>query len=174
MVATGLLLWVAKRTQQLKQRQPGASLRLVNALNMASMTGLIGAMAFYFAANRLLPVELAQRESWEIRVFFISWLLSLAHALWRPNRRGWIEQLAGITVLWLSLPLLDMATTGSHVFSAIAWQHGALAGFDLACLLLGALWGYALWRVAGRHRGGTQQAARQPRPPHRAATEPTS
>ncbi|ASK33721.1 peptidase [Alcanivorax sp. N3-2A] len=162
MVATGLLLWSAKRTQQLKQRQPGASLRLVNALNMASMTGLIGAMAFYFAANRLLPVELAQRESWEIRVFFISWLLSLAHAVWRPNRRGWIEQLAGITVLWLSVPLLDMATTGSHLFSATAWQHGALAGFDLACLLLGALWGYALWRVA-RHGGGKKGTARQPR-----------
>lgn len=148
MVATGLLLWVAKRTQRLRQRQPGASLRLVNALNMASMTGLLGAMAVYFAANRLLPVALAQRENWEIRAFFIAWLVSLIHAGLRPHRRGWIEQLAAITVLWLALPLLNLATTDSHLFSATAWHHGALAGFDLACLLLGGLWAAALWRLA--------------------------
>lgn len=160
MVATGMLLWVAKRTQQLRQREPGASLRLVNALNMASMTGLLGAMAVYFAANRLLPVALAERENWEVRAFFIAWLISLIHAGLRPHRRGWIEQLAAITVLWLALPLLDMATTGSHLFSATAWRHGALAGFDLSCLLLGGLWGYVLWRVANHGPTRTRRISR--------------
>ena len=81
MVATGMLLWVSKRTQQLRGKAPGAALRLVNGLNIASLTGLLGALAAYFAANRLLPVELAARESWEIRVFFLTWLLALGHAL---------------------------------------------------------------------------------------------
>ncbi|MBA4722595.1 MAG: PepSY domain-containing protein [Alcanivorax sp.] len=148
MVATGMLLWVSKRTQQLRRQQPGAALKLVNGLNMASITGLLAAIGAYFAANRLLPTALAERSSWEIRVFFLVWLVSLVHGLLRPHRRGWIEQLAVITVLWLALPFVDMATTDSHLFSAAAWRLGALAGFDLICLLLGALWGYTLWRVA--------------------------
>ena len=63
MVATGMLLWVSKRTQQLRGKAPGAPLRLVNGLNIASLTGLLGALAAYFAANRLLPVELAARRA---------------------------------------------------------------------------------------------------------------
>ena len=150
MVATGMLLWVSKRTQQLRGKAPGAALRLVNGLNIASLTGLLGALAAYFAANRLLPVELAARESWEIRVFFLTWLLALGHALLRPDRRGWIEQLAVNTTMWAALPLLNMATTDSHLFSAAGWRHGALAGFDLVCLILAGVWGYVLWRVASK------------------------
>jgi uncharacterized iron-regulated membrane protein len=150
MVATGMLLWVSKRTQQLRGKAPGAALRLVNGLNIASLTGLLGALAAYFAANRLLPVELAARESWEIRVFFLTWLLALGHALLRPDRRGWIEQLAVNTTMWAALPLLNMTTTDSHLFSAAGWRHGALAGFDLVCLILAGVWGYVLWRVASK------------------------
>jgi len=95
-------------------------------------------------------VELAARESWEIRVFFLTWLLALGHALLRPDRRGWIEQLAANTALWAALPLLNVATTDSHLFSAAGWRHGALAGFDLVCLILAGVWGYALWRVVQR------------------------
>ncbi len=150
MVATGMLLWVSKRTQQLRGKAPGTALRLVNGLNIASLTGLLGALAAYFAANRLLPVDLAARESWEIRVFFLTWLLALVHALLRPDRRGWTEQLAAITVLWAALPVLNMMTTDSHLFTATAWRTGALAGFDVVCLLMAASGGYALWRVVQR------------------------
>ena len=105
-------------------------------------------MAGYFIANRLLPADLAGRESWEIRVFFLTWLATLLHALVRPHRRGWIEQLAALALLWLAVPLVNLATTDSHLFSAIAWRHGALASFDLVCLLIAAGAGYALWRLA--------------------------
>ncbi|MFP1682795.1 PepSY-associated TM helix domain-containing protein [Alloalcanivorax sp. C16-1] len=151
MAVTGMLLWVSKRSQQLRGRQPGFNLRLVNGLNMAAITGLMTAMAGYFIANRLLPADLAGRESWEIRVFFLTWLATLLHALVRPHRRGWIEQLAALALLWLAVPLVNLATTHSHLFSAIAWRHGALASFDLVCLAIAAGAGYALWRLAG-HR----------------------
>ena len=147
-VAAAVIAWFRKVTVvPPPDEAPGAALRLVNGLNIASLTGLLGALAAYFAANRLLPVELAARESWEIRVFFLTWLLALGHALLRPGRRGWIEQLAAITVLWAALPLLNVATTDSHLFSATAWRTGALAGFDVVCLLMAATGGYALWRV---------------------------
>jgi len=175
MVATGMLLWVSKRTQQLRGKAPGGALRLVNGLNIASLTGLLGALAAYFAANRLLPVEWAGRESWEIRVFFLAWLLALGHALLRPNRRGWIEQLAAITVLWASLPVLNLATTDSHLFSATAWRVGALAGFDVVCLILAGVWGYALWRVVQRRTiRGQGPLPQRPRPQQSMAQDPRS
>ncbi|WP_194865875.1 PepSY-associated TM helix domain-containing protein [Alloalcanivorax profundimaris] len=149
MACTGMLLWVSKRTQQLRGKTPGFNLRLVNGLNMASITGLLAAMAVYFAANRLLPAALETRESWEIRAFLLAWLATLIHALWRPHRRGWLEQLAALAALWLAVPVINLATTDSHLFSAIAWRHGALAAFDLVCLGMAAGAGYAFWRVAG-------------------------
>ncbi|TMW12890.1 PepSY domain-containing protein [Alloalcanivorax gelatiniphagus] len=163
MAVTGMLLWVSKRSQQLRGREPGFNLRLVNGLNMAAITGLLIAMAVYFAANRLLPAALEGRESWEIRAFFLAWLATLIHALWRPHRRGWLEQLAALAALWLAVPVIDLATTDSHLFSAIAWRHGALAAFDLVCLGMAAGAGYAFWRVAGPPPARKPARASRPR-----------
>ena len=47
------------------------SFRLVEALNVAAVAGLLVATAAFFWANRLLPVDLQQRALWEVRGFFL-------------------------------------------------------------------------------------------------------
>ena len=148
MAITGMLLWVNKRTQQLKRDQvPGSSLKLVNGLNMAAISGLMIAIAAYFIGNRLLPVTLENRGDQEIQVFFLVWLAALIHALLRPNRSGWQEQVALGTVLWLAVPVINVLTTDSHLFTAVAWQHPALASVDLVCLAFAGAGGYTFWRL---------------------------
>jgi len=171
MTITGMLLWVSKRTQQLRRdQQPDRALKMVNGLNMASITGLMLAIAAYFLANRLLPVTLEARESREIQVFFLAWLVSLVHGLLRPHRQGWVEQVGATTVLWFAVPIINMLTTESHLFSALAWQHPAIASFDLVCLILAGLGGYTLWRL---QRKPVPAKPRRARPPRAANTSTT-
>jgi hypothetical protein len=58
-IGTGLVMWLGKR--QLKHAKSGhmpVELRLVEVLNIASMSGLLLGVAAFFWANRLLPVAL--------------------------------------------------------------------------------------------------------------------
>ena len=164
MTVTGMLLWVSKRTQKLRRdQQPDRALKMVNGLNMASITGLMQAIAAYFLANRLLPVAVEAREDREIQVFFLVWLISLIHGLLRPHRQGWSEQVAATSLLWLAVPIVNIFTTNSHLFSALAWQHPAIASFDLVCLILAALGGYTLWRLQRKPEPAKPRRARTPR-----------
>ena len=114
---------------------------------MAAISGLMIAIAAYFIGNRLLPVTLENRGDQEIQVFFLVWLAALIHALLRPNRSGWQEQVALGTVLWLAVPVINVLTTDSHLFTAVAWQHPALASVDLVCLAFAGAGGYTFWRL---------------------------
>jgi uncharacterized iron-regulated membrane protein len=74
MIGTGLVIWLGKR--QLKHAKTGVmpfELRLVEVLNIASMSGLMIAIAAFFWANRLLPASVAERSGWEVQTFFIAW-----------------------------------------------------------------------------------------------------
>lgn len=135
MIATGLVLWLSKRQlKHAREARPPIGLRVVATLNLAGIAGLVTAVAAYFCANRLLPLALAERSGWEVRVFFLAWLGSLVHAALRPTRQGWIEQLSLATVLYLSLPLLGMLTTSRGLTHAIAANDWAMAGVDLSLL----------------------------------------
>ncbi|AZC22697.1 PepSY-associated TM helix domain-containing protein [Pseudomonas sessilinigenes] len=144
MIGTGLVIWLGKR--QLKHAKSPAmpfELRLVEVLNIASMPGLVLAVAAFFWANRLLPVSLAGRADWEVNAFFIAWGLSLLHALVRRGRRAWIEQLSLAALLLAGIPLLD-ALTGPHLADGfLSRGDWTLAGFDLACLVSGLFLGWA-------------------------------
>ena len=73
-IGTGLVMWLGKR--QLKHAKSGTQpfeLRLVEVLNIASMSGLILGVAGFFWANRLLPLGLEGRAQWEVNVFFAVW-----------------------------------------------------------------------------------------------------
>ena len=172
MTVTGMLLWVSKRTQQLRRdQQPDRALKMVSGLNMASITGLMLAIAAYFLANRLLPVTLTAREDREIQIFFIVWMMSLVHGLLRPNRQGWIEQVAGASLLWLAIPVVNIFTTASHLFTPLAWQHAAIASFDLVCLILAALGGYTLWRLQHKPLPAKARRTRTPRAANTASSK---
>ena len=90
MVATGLVMWTVKRRQQAqrKGRQAARGLVLVEKLNVGTVAGLPAAVAVYFWANRLLPLEMAERAAWEANLLFLGWLLLLIHGALRPLRRA--------------------------------------------------------------------------------------
>ncbi|MBH3427966.1 PepSY-associated TM helix domain-containing protein [Pseudomonas alkylphenolica] len=150
-IGTGLVMWLGKR--QLKHAKRDAQpfeLRLVEVLNIASMSGLVLGVAAFFWANRLLPVALAGRADWEIRCFFLLWVLSLLHAMLRPGRRAWAEQLSLAAVLWAGLPLLNQLTTGQGLLHSIPAGDWAMAGFDLTALGSGLFLAWAagkMWRT---------------------------
>ncbi|WP_421991814.1 PepSY-associated TM helix domain-containing protein [Roseococcus sp.] len=151
MVATGLVLWAAKhRQKRAALGKPGFGMRLVDMLNVGTVAGLPIAMAGFFWANRLLPVDIALRAEWEIRIFFGLWVAALLHALLRPVRRAWIEQFAFAALLGLAIPLLSALTTNRHLGVSIPEGDWALAGMDLGLAGMGALLGVIAWKLARR------------------------
>jgi uncharacterized iron-regulated membrane protein len=158
MVATGALLWAVKERQKHAKAlaqggRAGFGLRLVEGLNIGAIAGLPIAFATYFWANRLLPVQLEQRPEIEIRCFFIAWAVAALLAQLRPTRRMWQLQLWTGAALFAGIPLLNVATTHSHLGVTLLHGEGpwAVAGFDLIVLALGAGLGYAAWTL-GRNR----------------------
>ena len=145
-------MWVGKR--QLKHAKSGVmpfELRLVEVLNVASMSGLMIAIALFFWANRLLPVSFAGRSDWEVNAFFIAWGVSVLHAVARPGRRGWVEQLGVGALLFIGVPILNALTTNQHLGVSVANGDWAMAGFDLTCLGSGVFLAWAAWKMQRRN-----------------------
>lgn len=164
MVATGLLLWAVKRRRQhAALERPHFGLRLVDSLNLATIAGICVATAVFFWANRLLPAELVGRSGWEVRAFFSAWGLALLHALLRPSRRGWVEQLVLAAALFCMLPLLNALTTGAHLGASLPAGDWVRAGFDLTALAAGLLLAWCAWR-AGRPREQLPRREQKSRP----------
>jgi len=163
MIGTGLVIWLGKR--QLKHAKSAVmpfELRLVEVLNIASMSGLLIAIAAFFWANRLLPVSFAERSDWEVQAFFIAWGLSLLHAILRRGRQGWVEQLSFAALLFVAIPLLNALTTSQHLGTSLATGDWAMAGFDLTCLASGVFLAWAAWKM--QHRVAPQAKAERARP----------
>jgi len=152
MIGTGLVIWLGKR--QLKHAKSGVmpfELRLVQVLNIASMAGLMTAVAVFFWANRLLPVNLAGRADWEVNAFFIAWGLSVVHAMLRPGRKAWVEQLSLGAALFFAVPALNGLTSSYHLGVTVPAGDWVLAGFDLTCLGSGL---FLAWAARKMQRAG--------------------
>ncbi|MFK0313525.1 PepSY-associated TM helix domain-containing protein [Pseudomonas sp. NPDC090233] len=162
-IGTGLVMWLGKR--QLKhaksERMPG-ELRLVEVLNIASMSGLMLAVAGFFWANRLLPAAMQGRADWEVNTFFVVWLLSLVHAVLRPGRRAWGEQLGLGALAFAALPLLNAVATGQGLNHSVLAGDWAMAGFDLTALGTGL---FLAWAAGKMLRAPKPVAKRAPRAP---------
>ncbi|KAG1092343.1 hypothetical protein G6F40_012839 [Rhizopus arrhizus] len=150
MVASGVVLWAVKeRPKHAKSGRTGFGLRLVDALNIGTVAGLPIAFAAYFWGNRLLPLDVANRSDAEVKVFFYAWAACVVHAMLRPARRGWVEQLALAGALALGLPLYNLVVWQGGAVSALANGDGAKAGIDIGLLLIGAS---LLWAARKVHR----------------------
>ncbi|MET0256289.1 MAG: PepSY domain-containing protein, partial [Luteibacter sp.] len=167
MVATGLVLWTAKRRVQLPDpERPHFGFRLVERLNIATVGGLPLAIACHFLANRLLPLRMVGRPDWEVHVFFIAWGASLVYACVRPPRRGWLEILSASAVAFAAIPLVNAATTDRDLVRSLWRGDWVFAGFDLTMFGLAALLGVAAWKLykrpvaaAARGKRATKQEA---------------
>jgi len=143
MVATGLLLWAVKERNKYAKvvangGRVGWASRLVDGLNVGAIAGLMIALPAFFWANRLLPVGMAGRGQAEIDLFFGVWALAAIAGLAWPTRRMWIIQLGVAAFMFGAIPLLNAATTATHLGVSIPAGLWAVAGFDLTCLALGA------------------------------------
>jgi uncharacterized iron-regulated membrane protein len=160
MVGTGLVMWTVKRRQKLPDpAKPYFGFRLVERLNIASIAGLSFAMTGFLWANRLLPQSMAERGAWEIHIFFILWALALAHAIVRPAKTAWVEQLWAAAALLALLPVLNTLTTPRPLWRSLAEGDWVFAGMDLMCWALAALHA-ALAIYTRRHRSKTHAAGR--------------
>ena len=146
MAGTGMVLWVVKRLPERRKlgRTPFGH-RFVEVLNVGSIAGLSVATAAYFWLNRLIPAELAGRADWEIRGFFIVWLLCALHPLVRSHRNAWRDQLALATILFALLPVLNPLTGGGSLLQTMAHNQWSVAGFDLMMLALAAMHAAVVW-----------------------------
>ena len=163
MIASGLVLYTVKRRRQAKVS--ATWLRQADWLNTTVVAGLMVACVAMLWANRLLPVELAERSEWEQRVFFGSWLLTLLHARVRAPSRAWIEQLAAGGLLLLALPLLDFLL-------AAAAADVLRLSVDATAVICGALLLWIGWRVAHQPAAVERAALRKTPKPAKSRPEP--
>lgn len=156
MVGTGLVMWTVKRRSRLRDpERPHFGFRLVERLNIASVAGLSIAMTAFLWANRLLPHPMEARADWEIHAFFAVWTLTLLHALLRPAKTAWIEQLWAAAALLFLLPVLNALTTQRPLWHSLEQGDWVFAGIDIMC------WALALLHVVLAVRTARNQAVRQ-------------
>ncbi|TCB52472.1 PepSY domain-containing protein [Acinetobacter sp. ANC 4779] len=153
MIATGLILWCVKRApQQQKQGYKSFGYRLVEVTNIAAIIGLPIACAAYFYANRFIPADMGMRLNWEIRSFFIVWLLTLLYAMIRSSRQAWLELLLLATVAFALLPIINFLTGGQAIWNTVLNGQWMIASFDLAMWVLAILFWFAFKKVKN-HKG---------------------
>ncbi|HJE25032.1 MAG TPA: PepSY domain-containing protein [Methylorubrum populi] len=175
MVATGIVLWSLARLPKANERA-FFGLRLVQALNIGSIAGLPAAVAVFFLANRLLPVDLAGRAEWEIDAFFGAWIVAALVPLVRPQRRAWCEGLAAVSLLCLAVVAADILTIPGHPLRLMGGDP-LFAWFDAAMLLLAGLFALAARKVlryeAPRKEGKRERDMAQGPRPEPMAPSPT-
>ena len=116
-------------------------MRVVEALTIGSVTGIMASTLAFFAANRALgdgaTLGVWSRADLEMLVFYAVWLASFVHAGWR-GRAAWGEQCVVLAGLGVLAPALDWLTTGDHPLAALASGRTSVAVMD-GLLLLGAV-----------------------------------
>lgn len=147
-IATGFIFFVEKRKKQ-HAKAGGQGSRVVDALAVTTVTGMLVATTAILIANRLLPAELVGKGDWEQRVFFITWALTMVHAFVRGGpvaqarmNPAWREQCLLVAVGAVAAVVANAVTTGDHLVKTISTGYWPVAGVDLSLL---ALAGVSLW-----------------------------
>ncbi|MDG2518001.1 PepSY-associated TM helix domain-containing protein [Lysobacter soli] len=142
-IATGFVFFVEKRKRQHAQ-QGSQGARIVDALAVTTVTGMVLAALGILVANRLLPETLPARGDFERYAFWGTWALAFVHAGLRsaPVAQGranpaWREQCWAIAMLAVIAVALNWITTGDHLLKTLTAGYWPVAGVDLF-LLFGA------------------------------------
>jgi uncharacterized iron-regulated membrane protein len=171
-IATGFLFFVEKR-KATHARAASQGSRVVDALAVTTVTGMVIAAVGMLVANRVLPAELPGKGDWEKLAFWGIWMMAMTHAFVRsaPVAQGrvspaWREQCWAVAGLAVGAVALNALTTGDHlvrtVFTATYWP---VAGVDLSLLATAAIALWAARKLALRERGAV---------PPRPATQPSA
>lgn len=139
MIATGLILWSQKR--KISSLKEGSLLghQLVDFLNIGFLIGLPIALACFFSANRLLPLELTERANMEIHCFFAGWLLAIIYSVCRGRKRSWKELTRYAGGLFLLLPIFSLFTSPRHLLNYQIEQDLTLLIIEILFIFVGIL-----------------------------------
>ena len=141
MIGTGLLLWAnGRRTRLEAAGQPvHFGIWLVDRLNVGAIIGMPVAIAAYFWANRLLPVEMAARASWEVHAMYLTMAAMFAWPMVRPVGQVRVQMLWLCAAAYALLPVVNMFTTARGLNHSLPQGDWLMAGFDLAALGCGGV-----------------------------------
>jgi uncharacterized iron-regulated membrane protein len=143
-IATGFVFFVEKRKKQ-HARQGVQGARVVDALAVTTVTGMLVATLGMLIANRLLPEAMPQgwpgKGDMERYGFWAVWALAMVHALARsgpvalglPNP-AWREQCWAVAVMAVVAVVLNWLTTGDHLLKTLGAGYWPVAGVDLFML----------------------------------------
>jgi hypothetical protein len=159
-ITTGFLFFVETRKRQHAKRGSRVG-RVVDALAVTTVTGMLIATLGILIANRLLPDSLPAgwpgRGAMEQCALWFAWLFAMAHAFWRtaPMAEGrmapaWREQCGAIAVMAVTAVLLNWITTGDHLLRTLRDTYWPVAGMDLALLVGAAIAVFAARRLTQR------------------------
>jgi len=149
-IATGFIFFVEKRKKQHAKTGSQGS-RVVDALAVTTVTGMLIATLTILIANRVLPeflpVGWPARGDLEFYLFWAGWLLAMAHAFVRsaPVAQGqlnpaWREQCWAVAGMAVAAVLLNWITTGDHLIRTVfTHTYWPVAGVDLFLLASAAL-----------------------------------
>jgi uncharacterized iron-regulated membrane protein len=148
MIATGMLFWLRSRQSRLAQTSPGY--RVVEAMTIGGVSGIILASAAFLLANRLLPADAGLaglgRAELEARVFWMVWLASFLHAA-ILRERAWGQQCGAIALAGVAAVVLNATTTPHNIPAALTSGHWAVAIMDMVLLAGAALAAWAAMRL---------------------------
>jgi uncharacterized iron-regulated membrane protein len=167
-IATGFIFFVEKRKKQ-HARTGTQGGRIVDALAVTTVTGMVIAALSMLIANRLVPADAVGAGELQKYAFWGAWALAMAHACWRSApvalarmNPAWREQCWMIAVLAVVAVLMNWTTTGDHLVKTIFIEtYWPVAGVDLSLLAAAALSVVAARRLAQRERSALSQASTQ-------------
>ncbi len=132
-VATGLILWNKKRQSKYENKNH-LGYKIVEKLNIGTIIGMFIAIASYFIANRLIPLDIENRAILEIKIFFITWLSSYIWAFLRNSKNAWNEQALFTSILFIVLIFINAFTINNSIYEFIQ-RELLFYYFDLFFLL---------------------------------------
>ncbi len=163
-IATGFIFFVEKRKRQ-HAAKGVAGCRVVDALAVTTVTGMLISATAMLVVNRLLPADMAGKGDWEKYSFWASWVLAMGHAFWRTApvlqaqiAPAWREQCWAVAMLAVIAVLMNWATTGDHLLQTLGLTgpgaYWPVAGLDLSLLATAVLACLAARRLHARERTG--------------------
>lgn len=160
MMAMGLVVFVVKRRRQYHKETPvmQRSYRVIESLNIAAIVGVcLGSIGLMWA-NRLLPVEMAERDHMEINVFFGMMVVSFIWASLRKPAQAWVEQLWLLAAMLVLTPVLSLLTVAKPFADSI------MIATELTCVGLGLIAAFAAVQAKRSLNSEAKPARKQAKP----------
>jgi uncharacterized iron-regulated membrane protein len=136
LIATGTLLWINSRVQR-QVYHVGTT--LITWSNRSVFAGLPLAIIGLFYANRLLPITMVERESYEVLTFFLCWLACAIFAIKKHNPRYWYGVLSVFSIACFFLPLFDLLSPEHYLLNAVKNSNINFLMVELALVVFGGL-----------------------------------